>query len=358
MTQTMKAVKAYAPKEYRLEDVPVPRLAPGEVLMKVAACGICGSDIHCFHGAPSYWGNDSMPRWVKPPFTPGHEFSGVVADLDDAAAKKWNIKKGDRIVVEQIIPCNECLYCREGDYNLCAVHNMYGFHADIGDGAWAEYVRLGSHSLIHKLPDNLTLEDAATVEPLSCSLHAFERGQVRLSDVVVVAGTGTIGGFIVQLVRLANPRKLVVIDIMDSRLALAKQYGADVVVNAKKENAVAKVLELTGGYGCDVYYDVTGHPSGVIQGLSMIRKKGRFVEFSVFGEPTTVDWSIIGEKKAIEIRGAHLGPYCYPAAIDLLSSGRVKTKGLVTGTYKLTDWETALKKSEDASVSIKNLLVP
>ncbi len=358
MTKTMKAVKAYAPKDYRLEDVPVPKLLPGEVLMQVAACGICGSDIHCFHGAPSYWGNAAMPRWVKPPFTPGHEFSGVVADLDDQARAKWGIEKGDRIVVEQIIPCNDCLYCREGDYNLCSVHNMYGFHAGVGDGAWAEYCRLGVSSLIHKIPDSLSLEDAATVEPLSCSLHAFERGQVRLSDVVVVAGTGTIGGFIVQLARLANPRKLVVIDIMDKRLELAKQFGADLVINPKTEDAVAKVLSLTNGYGCDVYYDVTGHPSGVTQGLAMIRKKGRFVEFSVFSEPTTVDWSIIGEKKAIEIRGAHLGPYLYPAAIDLLSSGRVTTKGLRTGTFKLTDFQNALKKSEDTSVSIKNLLIP
>lgn len=358
MAKEMNAVVAHGPKDYRITRVPVPDLRPGEVLMKVGACGICGSDIHAYHGAASYWGDEKTPAWMKAPVIPGHEFSGTVEALDDGARKKWGIKEGDAIVVEQIIPCNECLYCRQGDYNLCAVHNMYGFQGGIADGAWAEYCRLGVNSLIHKVPAGVSMEDAATCEPLSCAVHAFERGTVRIGDVVVVAGMGTIGGFIVQLVRLVSPKKLVVIDVMDSRLELAKRYGADATINAKREDAVRTVLDLTGGYGCDVYYEVTGHPSGVVQGLDMIKKKGRFVEFSVFGEATTVDWSIIGEKKAIEIRGAHISPYTYPVALDLLASGRVVTKGLITGVFKLTDFENARKKSEDASTSIKNLLVP
>jgi L-iditol 2-dehydrogenase len=235
---------------------------------------------------------------------------------------------------------------------------MYGFQGVVADGAWAEYCRLGAKSRIHKIPDSVSMEDAAMVEPLACALHAFERGEVRLSDVVVVAGMGTIGGFIVQMARLASPKTLVVVDIMDNRLELAKTFGADVVINARNEDAVARVRELTGGYGCNVYYDVTGHPSGVLQGLAMIRKKGRFVEFSVFGEPTTVDWSIIGEKKAIDIRGAHISPYTYPASLELLASGRVTTKGMLTGTFKLDDFDNALKQSQNVAVSIKNLLIP
>lgn len=358
MAKEMRAVVAYGPKDFRLTTRPVPEIGPGEVLMKVAACGICGSDIHAYHGAASYWGDATMPAWMKAPVTPGHEFSGVVEALDAAAEKKFGVKKGDRIVVEQILPCMDCLYCREGNYHLCEVHNIYGFQGGVADGAWAEYCRLGVNSLIHKIPDNVTLEDAATIEPLSCAYHAFELGRVMPSDVAVVAGMGTIGGFVAQLVRLANPKKLVVVDVIEKRLELAKKIGADVVVNAKKEDAAKVVKSLTGGYGCDVYYEVSGNPAGVVQGMDMIRKKGRFVEFSVFGAPVTLDWSLIGEKKAISILGGHLSPHTYPIALDLLSSGRVKTAGMITGTYPLSDFANALKKSEDTANSIKNLLIP
>ena len=358
MSKEMQAVVAYGPKDFRLTTRPIPDIGPGEVLMKVAACGICGSDIHAYHGASSYWGDAATPAWMKAPVTPGHEFSGVVDRLDAAAERKWGIKKGDRIVVEQILPCQECLYCREGNYHLCNVHNIYGFQGGIADGAWAEYCRLGANSLIHKVPDAITIEDAATVEPLACAYHAFQLAKVMPSDVVVVAGMGTIGGFVAQLARLVNPKKLIVVDVIEKRLELAKRAGADAVINAKKENAVQIVKSLTGGYGCDVYYEVSGHPSGVVQGLDMIRKKGRFVEFSVFGEPTTLDWSLIGEKKAISILGGHLSPHTYPIALDLLSTGRVKTDGMITGKYPLSDFANALKKTEDSSTSIKNLLIP
>lgn len=358
MNREMTAVVAYGPRDFRLTTRPIPQIGRGEVLMKVAACGICGSDVHAFHGAASYWGDAKTPAWMKAPVTPGHEFSGVVADLDAEAADKWGLSRGDRIVVEQILPCRKCLYCREGDYHLCEVHNMYGFQGGVADGGWAEYCRLGTNSLIHKVPEGLDLITAALAEPLACAVHAFNTGGCRVSDVAVVAGMGTIGGFIAQLVRLANPKCLIVVDVMDNRLELAKKYGADVVLNPKRDDVVARVGELGGGYGCDLYYDVTGHPSGVLQGLAMLRKKGRFVEFSVFGEETTADWSVIGEKKEMQIRGAHISPHTYPFALDLLASGRVTAEGLVTGRFPLREFERALETAQDASVSIKNLLIP
>lgn len=358
MAKEMNAVIAYGPKDFKLTKAPVPVPGPGEALMKVGACGICGSDVHAYHGAASYWGDAKTPAWMKAPVIPGHEFSGTIVELDSVAKHKWGVKEGDRVVVEQIIPCQTCLYCREGNYHLCAVHNIYGFQGGVADGAWAEYCRLGANSLVHKVPDKVSMEDAAMVEPLGCAIHCFELTAVRLSDTVVVAGMGAIGGFVMQLAKLASPKKLIVIDMMENRLALAKKFGADVVLNPKKENVVQAVRDLTGGYGCDVYYEVSGHPSGVLQGLEMIRKRGRFVEFSVFGEATTVDWSVIGEKKAISILGGHLSPHTYPVALDLLSSGKVKTEGLITGKFPLTDFANALKKSEDTSTSIKNLLIP
>jgi threonine dehydrogenase-like Zn-dependent dehydrogenase len=161
----------------------------------------------------------------------------------------------------------------------------------------------------------------------------------------------------VQVAHLKTPRKLVVIDLVPERLALAKRYGADVVIDPKREDAERIVRELTGGYGCDVYIEATGSPSGALQGLDIIRKLGRFVEFSVFGSDTTADWSIIGDRKELEVRGAHLGPYCYPIAIDLLARGLVTSDGIVTHGYALEQWDEAIGVA-DSLDSIKVLLKP
>ena len=143
----------------------------------------------------------------------------------------------------------------------------------------------------------------------------------------------------------------------DERLALAKTYGADLTINPGKEDVDAIVRSLTGGYGCDVYIEATGHPSGVTQGLQIIRKLGRFVEFSVFSHETTADWSIIGDRKEIDIRGAHLGPYTYPVAIDLLDRGLVTSKGIVTHKFNLQDCDAAFACANTLE-SIKVLLLP
>ena len=129
------------------------------------------------------------------------------------------------------------------------------------------------------------------------------------------------------------------------------------MINPAKEDVDKIVRSFTDGYGCDVYIEASGNPVGVTQGLQIIRKLGRFVEFSVFGKETSADWSIIGDRKELDIRGSHLGPYTYPVAIDLLSRGLVTSKGIVTDTYKLADWEAGFKRAGSAE-SIKVLLVP
>jgi len=354
----MLAVIAYGPKNFKLEKKKTPRAGKDEVVIRVMACGICGSDIHAYHGAPSYWGNETMAPWMLAPVTPGHEFFGEVAELGEGAEEKHHLQIGNRVIAEQIIPCNKCKYCMEGNYHLCMVHNMYGFQKDVAEGGMAEYMKFTSTSKIHKVPDNVTIEEAATIEPLACSIHAVQRASVDFGDFVVVAGSGPIGLFIIQLVRLKTPKKLLVIDVNDKRLKAGLDLGADIVVNPTKEDVVKKVLNLTDGYGCDVFIEATGNPAGVVQGLNMIRKKGRFVEFSVFSKETSVDWSIIGEKKELDVLGAHISPYTYPIAIDLLSRKLIKVVGIVTQKYKLKDFKDAFSQAEKQDESVKVLLLP
>ncbi len=358
LSSEILALVAYGPKDYRLEKVKKPKAGREEVIIRVRACGICGSDIHAYHGAASYWGDDTMDPWMLAPVTPGHEFFGEVVELGQGSKEKYNIEIGDWVIAEQIIPCMKCKYCISGDYHLCMVHNMYGFQKGVAEGGMAEYMKLYNNSIIHKIPKTITLEEAAVIEPLSCAIHAVQRGNIDFGDTVVVAGAGPIGLFVIQLVALKNPKKLIVLDINENRLELSKKYGADIVLNPLKSDANKVVLDMTEGYGCDVYIEVTGNPLGVTQGLSMIRKKGKFIEFSVFKEKTNVDWSIIGEKKELDVLGAHISPNTYPIAIDLLERKKISAKGIITSKYNLKEWSEAFKKAEDLYNSVKVLIIP
>jgi L-iditol 2-dehydrogenase len=237
------------------------------------------------------------------------------------------------------------------------VHNIFGFQREVADGGMAEYMRFPPTAIVHKIPDGISLEDAAIIEPLACAIHTVNRGDIQLSDVVVIAGAGPLGLMMVQVAHLKTPKKLVVIDLVDERLELAREYGADITINPKTDNALEAIRAITDQYGCDVYIETTGSPAGVTQGLELIRKLGRFVEFSVFGSDTTVDWSIIGDRKELDVRGAHLGPYCYPIAIDLLARGLVTSKGIVTHGFTLEEWDDAIEVANSLD-SIKVLLRP
>ena len=360
MTQSntrMTAIVCHAPEDYRVEQVARPTAGPRELVIRIGACGICASDCKCWSGAKMFWGGEGKPSWVKAPVIPGHEFFGYVDEMGDGAAEHFGVATGDRVIAEQIVPCWKCRYCKAGQYWMCEVHDIFGFQRQVADGGMAEFMKLPANAIVHKIPHEMSLEDAAIIEPLACAIHTVQRGDIQLADVVVIAGAGPLGLMMTQVARLKTPKALVVIDLVAERLALAKTFGADVTIDPRRDDALAVVQSLTGGYGCDVYIETTGAPGGVTQGLELIRKLGRFVEFSVFGKETSVDWSIIGDRKELDVRGAHLGPYCYPIAIDLMSRGLVTSRGIVTHDYELSQWDTAIKVANSTD-SIKVLLKP
>lgn len=358
MNNMMKAVVAYGPHDYRVEERAVPKAGKDEIIVKVQACGVCASDIKCFKGAGMYWGDEFNPQWVKAPVIPGHEFFGEVVELGEGAREKHKVEIGDWVIAEQILPCEKCLYCKRGQYWMCEVHDMFGFQKDIADGGMAEYMKYPSNAIVHKIPKTLTVEQASMIEPLACAIHTVQRGKIELDDTVVIAGAGPLGLFMTQIAHLKTPKKLIVLDMKNNRLVLSKKYGADIVINPTEHDAVDEVLKLTDGYGCDVYIETSGHPSAVTQGLKMIRKLGRFVEFSVFGEPTTADWSVIGDRKELDVLGAHISPYTYPIAIDLLERGLVNVDDIVTHSYSLENFKDAFDLSAKGNEAVKVILKP
>ncbi len=355
LPEKMNAVVNYGPKDFRLEEIPCPKPGREELVVKVEATGICGSDVHCNGGADMYWKGDNP--WVKTPVIPGHEFVARVAAVGEGAEEHFGVKIGDRVIGEQIIPCNKCRFCKTGKYWMCEKHDIFGFQKGDSDGSWAEYMLFKKNVVVHKVPESLSMEDAAFIEPMACALHVVQRAQIDFADIVVVAGAGPLGLSIIQCLKLKTPKELIVIDIEDKPLELAKKLGATTVLNAKEENVVKKVKELTDGYGCDVYIEATGHPTGVTQGLDMIRRLGRYIQFSVLGENVTTDFSVIGDRKEIDLLGSHLGPHCYEVAIDLFSRKLITSEGLVTHTFALKDFMQALDVAKSKE-SIKVLLIP
>ncbi len=336
--KTMKALVVYDKNHCCFESAyPSPVCGPNDIIIKTEACGICAGDVKCRNGAPSYWGSEQEETWVKTPFIPGHEFFGRIVEIGENVE---GYQLGERVTAEQIVPCNECRFCKNGQYWMCQPHHIFGFQSS-NNGGMAEYVKYSSNCRIHKIPQTLSIEQSLLIEPYGCSVHAVDRAQITKEDIVVISGAGTLGLGMVTYAKMKSPKMLIVLDIQDNRLNKAIEFGADLILNPKKCNVNDEIKSLTDGYGCDVYIEATGNPDSVVQGLSIIRRLGRFVEFSVFSKAVTVDWSIIGDKKELDILGSHLSPHTYPFVIEQLGKGALNTDGIVTRKFKLEQWEKA-----------------
>jgi threonine dehydrogenase-like Zn-dependent dehydrogenase len=353
----MQAVICHGPEDYRLEERPIPQPGPSEVVIKVSSVGICASDLKCYLGAALFWGDEHRQGYCQAPVTPGHEFVGDVVALGEGAAEKYGFAIGDRAISEQIVPCWQCRYCQRGQYWMCQVNDIYGFRQRTF-GAMAEYMLFPAGALNYKVPTSIPAEHAAFIEPLACSIHAVQRGGIEVQDVVVIAGAGPLGLGMVAAAKLKAPRLLIALDFSNDRLETAKLCGADIGLNPGEVDVVDEVMKLTDGYGCDVYLEATGHPAAVESGLHMIRKLGTFVEFSVMREPVTVDWTIIGDSKELNVHGSHLGPYCYPVAIKMLAEGRLPMDRIVTHTLPLADFQRGIHLVASGTESIKVTLQP
>lgn len=252
MKETMKEVVITGPKQYEIREVPVPKPGDGEVLIQMKAAGVCGSDIHQFLGENP---NTMFPR------IPGHENVGIVVAC---GADVKNIKVGDHVVVDLVVACGECPQCKKGRRNVCRTVKARGAAID---GGWREYFAVPEHE-VYLLPQDMPFKDAALIEPFAIGGHCTTRAGIQGGESVLVLGSGTIGAVILQTLKLKGCR-VICADINDDSLARAQKYGADAVVNTKKENLKDAVQKFTDGAGVDVIFDSACYPGSLTTVLEM-----------------------------------------------------------------------------------------
>lgn len=354
MEGKMKALVSYAPYDNRLLEVPIPTIGEGELLVKIKGCGICAGDVKSYHGGIRIWGTSEENRYIEAPVIGGHEFFGEVVEVGKGMEE---FVIGDRVVAEQIAPCGKCKFCKEGKYWMCTESAVYGFKQHI-QGGFAEYIKIHKNSIVHKIPDSFTTEQAVLIEPIACGMHAVELGKICHDDVVVIAGLGAIGTSMVNLAKLYLPKMIIGIDVKPYRLEMGKEFGADYVFNPMECNVEEEILKLTDGYGCDVYIEASGSPRSVTQGLQSLKNHGRYVQMGVFADEVKADWNVIGDGKELQIQGSHLSALTFASVIKGIESGLIRTNGLISHSYTLEEWEEAFEAGEKNPEAMKIMLVP
>lgn len=321
-------MKALVLKEYRkfaLEEFPVPTIQPDEVLVRVRACGICGSDVHGMDG--------SSGRRI-PPIVMGHEASGVIEEVGTGST---NWKKGDRVTFDSTVSCGACWHCQRGEVNLCENRRVLG--VSCGDyrrhGAFAEFVAVPAR-ILYRLPDNLTFEQAAMVEAVSIAVHAVERTPLKLNAAVTVVGSGMIGLLVVQVLRARGCGKIIAIDLEENKLQLAKRLGATDTIPANAPDLQEKIRALTSGRGADAAFEVVGISPTVKTAIDSVRKGGSVTLVGNLKPQVELPLQAVVTRE-LTLIGTCGSAGEYPACLDLIASGKVNVTDFVSATPPLEE---------------------
>jgi L-iditol 2-dehydrogenase len=321
----MKALLMAEYKKLELADMPVPGIGPEELLVRVKACGICGSDVHGFDG--------STGRRI-PPIVMGHEASGVV---ERVGADVRGFREGDRVTFDSMISCGKCAFCRSGRINLCDNRQVLG--VSCGEyrrhGAFAEYVSVPQH-IAYKMPDGLSFEHAAMIEPVSVAVHAVGITPVKLGDTAVVVGTGMIGLLTIQAARLAGCARIIAMDLEDTKLEVARSNGADDVVNPKSGDAVKFVLDATGGKGADVVFEAVGATDPIKTAIGCVRKGGTVTLIGNIRPSIELPLQAVVTRE-IRVQGSCASSGEYPACMALMSRGAINVSPMLTAKAPLEE---------------------
>ena len=323
-----KQMKALVLKEYMrfsYEDAPEPALERDRVIVRVKACGICGSDVHGMDG--------STGRRI-PPIIMGHEAAGVIADAGPDAT---DFKVGERVTFDSTVYCGACFYCRQGQINLCDNRRVLGVSCAEyrWHGAFAEFVAV-PRRVLYRLPAGISFEQAAMVEPCSIAFHAVARAKVKLGDTAVVVGSGMIGLLVIQALRASGCRLVIAVDVDGNKLELAARLGADVVVNSARTDAGAGVREQTADRGADLAFEAVGITDSVVTAVACLRKGGTLALVGNISPAVEFPQQAVVTRE-LSVQGCCASQGEYPACLDLIARGVIDVDALRSASAPLSE---------------------
>ena len=329
----MKGVAKIAPGEgnVALIDAPEPQVIPRHVLIEVKAAGICGTDLHIFH--------DEFKS--TPPVIMGHEVAGVVVEVGEGVD---TCRPGDRVTSETYFyVCGQCQFCREGFINLCPSRRSIGSRAN---GAFTRYLLVPQQN-IHPLPDSVNEQVGALTEPLACCVRALELTRVEPGETVVISGPGAIGLLMMQVVKAAGARVIVLgTNADEARLEKAALLEADVVLNVQATDTLTTIREMTNGLGADVVFECAGAAPSAQHCLDLVRRQGRYAQVGLFGKPITWDLEQVCYKE-LKVSGSNATvPSAWRKAVALLAGGQVQVGPLISNVMPISEWQHAFNLFE------------
>ena len=329
----MKALCVESPNNLVIEERPMPVIqSPDEVLIKVKAAGICGSDVHIYHGTSSV---ATYPRVI------GHEIVGEIVEIGNEV-KGFVI--GDRVIMDPVISCGTCYQCRIGRRNVCGKLKVRSVHVD---GGYQEYIVMPQDSIYH-IPENLSWEEAVMIEPFTIAEQVCSRAELTKDDVVFIMGAGPVGLSILKRVKLTGAT-CYISDIVDIRLDFAKQYGADLAINAKTVDVKEEIMRLTEGNGATVVIDAVCSTRSFEQTLTYVCSAGRVISLGFNKEPSAISQLSITARE-IDVRGSRLHNNKFPVVIEYFRSGTLQVKDMITHCFHFLQIHEALKVIENPEI--------
>ncbi|NRG45514.1 2,3-butanediol dehydrogenase [Bacillus sp. CRN 9] len=322
----MKAAVWHGIKDLRVEEVNEPKVASNQIKVKVEWAGICGSDLHAYlHGLSM---NAHPITGEKPPFALGHEFSGTIVEVGEGITRH---QIGERVAIEPLIYCGDCYACKRGFYNQCSQVGFVGLNRA---GGFAEYA-IVDENMVHVLPDNVSFEEGALVEPTAVSFYAVRESKLKAGDSVAIFGAGPIGLLTLLSAKAAGATQIIVVDLSEERLKKAKELGATTIIEGNRDDIVDTILNLTNG-GVSVAYECAGVQPTMTNAVASVKQGGQVMAIAVFTKPVSIDMGQV-MFKAANVTSTLAYRHVFPEVIDMISTRRLDVTKVITKKIELTD---------------------